>query len=31
MNALVDDLRGTIKTELDALCCANQKEVKSHV
>ena len=29
-NALVDDLRATLKTALDALCCANQKEGTSH-
>lgn len=30
-NALVDDLRTTLKTALDALCYANQKEGTSHV
>ena len=30
-NALVDDLRGTLKTALDALCYATQKEGKGHV
>ena len=30
-NALVDDLRTTLKTALDALCYANQEEGKSHV
>lgn len=29
-NALVDDLRATLKTALNALCCANQKEGTSH-